>query len=92
MVLMARFLPKTRLYGAMVPHTVSGVKTGQEVEAHEAGLLGREGVTISLLRPGGKARFDDEILDVISDGELVEAGRRVRVIGASGASLLVRVV
>jgi hypothetical protein len=47
-------------------------------------------VTISQLYPGGKARFGELTLDVLTEGELVEKGRRVKIIGHTGADALVK--
>ena len=51
--------------------------------------MGQTGVTISPLRPGGKARFGEGIVNVISDGEMLDAGVNVKVIGASGLDAVV---
>jgi membrane-bound serine protease (ClpP class) len=47
------------------------------------------GVAISPLRPGGKAQFGNDILDVISQGELIDKGSRVKIIGHSGTAAVV---
>ena len=44
-------------------------------------------MTISPLRPGGKAQFGDAILDVMSQGDMLPKGTAVRII-SGGASLL----
>jgi membrane-bound serine protease (ClpP class) len=85
-------LPKTPLYRAVVSQSVSGVKTEAALEQQQKSRHGQVGVTISTLRPGGKAQFGEEILDVISQGEMVAKGTRVRVIGHSGGEALVEVI
>lgn len=85
-------LPKTSMYHTLVSQSTSGVTTTAALEQQHATRLGREGVTISKLRPGGKAQFGDEILDVISQGELVEQGTRVRIIGSRGTDALVEAI
>ncbi len=89
---LSRFLPKTSLYQKVVSHSASGVKTEAALTRQKVSRQGQVGVTISPLRPGGKARFGDEILDVLSQGDLVAAGTKVRVIGFSGSEALVEVV
>lgn len=39
--------------------------------------------------PGGKAQFDDELLDVITRGEMVAKGQRVKIIGHTGPNAIV---
>lgn len=42
--------------------------------------IGDEGVTISALRPVGKANFHDHILEVKTSGNYMEQGQRVKII------------
>ena len=52
-------------------------------------LAGQEGVTITMLRPVGVARFGDRRVDVVTDGELIEKGERVLVIEVEGSRVVV---
>ena len=85
-------LPKTSFYRAVVSQSASGVKTEAVFAQQNKSRLGRTGVSLSALRPGGKAQFGEEILDVISQSEMVPKGTPVRIIGSSGAEALVEVV
>jgi membrane-bound serine protease (ClpP class) len=60
--------------------------------SHREDLVGREGVARSQLRPSGTADFDGERLDVVTRGELVDAGSRIRVIENRGNRIVVRAV
>jgi membrane-bound serine protease (ClpP class) len=51
--------------------------------------VGKRGITVTALRPAGKARFGDEVLDVLTDGNFVRAGRAVRVDDVQGARIQV---
>jgi len=53
-------------------------------------LTGKVGVTDSDLNPSGTVLIDNEIYDVTTDGELVEAGRGVRVIRVRGMKIWVK--
>jgi membrane-bound serine protease (ClpP class) len=90
--LASRILPKTPLYRAVVSQSASGVKTEAVFEEQRKARHGQTGVTVSALRPGGKAQFGEDILDVISQGEMVPKGTPVRIIGYSGTEALVEVV
>ncbi len=62
----------------------------QESLVHWDYLLGKRGVTVTPLTPSGKARFGDELVDVISDGDLVAAGTDVTVAEVRGNEVVVR--
>jgi len=91
-LILSRFLPKTSVYRKVVSQSASGMKTEAVLERHKASRQGQIGVTVSPLRPGGKARFGDENLDVISQGDFVAAGTKVRIIGSSGSESVVEPV
>lgn len=52
--------------------------------------LGKRGTAVSPLRPAGIAHFDGERVDVVSDGELIEAGEPITVIRVDGNRIVVR--
>ncbi|MEL7609117.1 MAG: NfeD family protein [Bacillota bacterium] len=53
-------------------------------------LVGREGVALNLLRPAGNADFDGTRLDVVTSGEFIEKGKRVRIERVEGMRILVK--
>jgi membrane-bound ClpP family serine protease len=55
-------------------------------------LLGKRGQTLTQLTPSGKARFGDEDVDVISDGEVVPRGSKVLVADVRGNRVLVQFI
>jgi membrane-bound serine protease (ClpP class) len=54
-----------------------------------AGMVGREGVALTALRPAGRAEFDDLLLDVVTEGDFVDRGDRVRILDVSGNRVVV---
>ena len=52
--------------------------------------LGRTGTALSPLRPAGIADVDGARVDVVSDGEFIEAGAPVEVIRVDGNRIVVR--
>lgn len=72
-----------------------------ETESNEAGyrsaedmqvFLNKEGITTTVLRPAGMAEFDDVKLNVVSDGEFIQSGTRVRIVRVEGGRIVVRTV
>lgn len=88
--LLSRILPKTNAYQAMVSQGASGAQTEASIESAQQQRLGQVGVALSTLRPGGKAQFGENILDVVSEGDLIEKGSHVRIIGNSGHEAVVK--
>ncbi len=50
------------------------------------------GETLSALRPSGKMQFGDHIVDVVTEGDFVDPGVSVKVIGKQGSRVVVRPV
>ncbi|MDB6066835.1 MAG: hypothetical protein JWR26_3043, partial [Pedosphaera sp.] len=90
--ILARLLPKTSVYSSLVSQGASGVTSVMEQEQQQTSRIGQKGVAVSTLRPGGKAQFGNEILDVITQGEMIPKGQSVRIIRASGAESVVESV
>lgn len=91
-LVLARFLPRTPVFRRLVSQSASGVVSVVEMETRQAERRGWTGVTVSPLRPGGKARFGEALLDVISRGEAIDLGRPVRIIQHSGPVAVVEEV
>lgn len=91
-IALAGFLPKTRLFHNLVSETASGVSSVEQIESQLSSRIGQTGVAIATLCPGGKARFDDQLLDVITRGEMVERGKPVKIIGHTGSNAIVQEV
>jgi len=64
----------------------------RETFADFAFLQGKRGRTTTQLTPSGKARFGDEVINVISDGELISSGTDVYVVEVRGNRVLVQPV
>jgi len=56
----------------------------------DSNLLGQMGGSVSVLRPSGKARFGDNIVDVVSDGPFINPGTSVEVVRVEGNRVFVR--
>lgn len=71
----------------------------KETESNEAGyrssedmqvFLEKEGVTTTVLRPTGMAEIDGTKLNVVSDGEFIPQGTKIRVTRVEGSRIVVR--
>ena len=55
-------------------------------------FVGKQGVTRTALRPAGIAEFDDVKLNVVSDGDFIDAGENILVERVEGNRIVVRQV
>lgn len=55
-------------------------------------LVGKIGYAQTVLRPSGTAIFDDERLDVVSEGGFIGQGNKVKIVSTQGSRIVVREV
>lgn len=86
-----RYLPNTRVGRHLVLSTDLTAKSGFTSEPlAEHDLVGKLGVAMSTLRPAGIADIEGKRIDVVSDGEFIEAGQPIRVDHVDGNRVVVR--
>ncbi len=88
----ARFLPSIPIYRRMMTTGVSGELGIAQLESEQERLIGSEAVAVSVLRPGGRIRIGGRFIDAVSRGEMVPAGRRVRIVAFSGRDCVVELL
>ncbi len=81
--------PKTRLGKNFILETDSSVENGYIAVEDMQRYLGKEGVSVTILRPSGIAKVDGERLDVITDGQFVEKGVAVKVVKTGAGKIIV---
>jgi len=91
MPLLSRVLPKIPVAGRLV---MAEAHAAAEPPVPESSPMlridvGEEGVVHSVLRPVGKVRFGGDLLDAMSEGDVIEPGTRVRVVRCEGNRLIV---
>jgi membrane-bound serine protease (ClpP class) len=102
--LVSRFLPSIPLFNEMIltppgadalsgprlrPELTGSVVVNPVLERDQL-LIGKQGRSVTVLRPAGKAQIADEFVDVVSEGPFISAGRRIEVIAVSGNRVVVR--
>jgi membrane-bound ClpP family serine protease len=66
------------------------VLADREALANYERFLGQQAVTTTQLTPSGKARFGAELIDVISDGEVIDRDQQVVVVAVHGNRVIVQ--
>lgn len=87
-VIWVKFFPRSRL-GKSLTLADNG-KSFKSASLEFMDLLGKEGVTMSVLRPAGIAKFDGKRVDVVTNGSWIESGKPVKVIQVQGIRILVK--
>ena len=88
-LLLGRYFPHSKFYLHMIPSSASGEEDSRKIVSFQEDILGKEGVALSVLRPGGKAQIEGRSLDVIAQSGMLPKGTRVRVISHSGTDAIV---
>jgi membrane-bound serine protease (ClpP class) len=87
---MVRYLPENIMFNTLVLSESTDRSRGYTgADTHDE-LLGSEGVTVTALRPSGTALLNDRRIDVVSDGDFIEKGARVKVVETANLKVVVR--
>lgn len=65
-------------------------KGWEEARPDLSGLVGQTGEALTALRPAGTAQFGEQRVEVMTEGEFVAPGTKVRVLAVEGARVTVR--
>src|SRR5437870_991963 len=93
--LLARYLPRTSIYRrfALMDSNPPGPSLAGVPRQFATALAltpGTHGTAVTVLRPSGKARFADHIVDVITEGEFIASQTPVTVIQTDGMRVVVK--
>jgi membrane-bound serine protease (ClpP class) len=97
-VVVGRYFPSLPLFRRMVLHPVpAGMEfdevTGKPIANSDGTyfhLLGEVGHCTTALKPTGKARFGESLIDVTADGFYIEPGTPVEVVEVQGSKVIVK--
>jgi membrane-bound serine protease (ClpP class) len=93
--LLARYLPRTSIYRrfALMDSNPPGPSLAGVPRQFATALTltpGTQGTAITVLRPSGKARFADHVVDVVTEGEFIAPQTPVTVIQTDGMRVVVK--
>ena len=83
---------KGRLSKTLILSEVLNTHSGFRATGDYEEFLGKEGISLTPLRPAGIAEFDGVKLDVVAEGEFIPGNTRVKVVNVSGRRIVVREV
>jgi len=83
-VSLARYLPGTSRFSRLILKDWSGDEKGYIATSSTENLLGMEGEVLTSLRPSGTVLVNGSRVDVVSDGEFIHKGEKIRITEVSG--------
>ncbi len=86
------FGKKLVLFNKMVLFDSARKEDGYVSNVNRTDLLGKEGITLTILRPAGTIVINNERIDAVSEGGFIEQDAKVKVIEVEGARIVVREV
>ncbi len=90
-LIVVRYFPRLPFGKRLILETNLPAKEGYESSpAEDHRWLGKQGLAVSDLHPSGIARFDEERVDVVSDGTFIDAGQPLKVVRIDGNRVVVR--
>jgi membrane-bound serine protease (ClpP class) len=91
-VAMLKALPRFAVFNRLVLGSRTPASEGyvSAPTEQDGDLIGREGVALSELRPVGVGLFDGKRIDIIAEGEFIEAQSAVKIVEARGNRTVVR--
>ncbi len=87
--LIGQFLPRTAVFRKLVLEQATTRQAGYAASEDTTSLVGQEGTAASSLRPAGIGIFGDRRFDVVTRGEYVQPGERIRIVESHGSRILV---
>lgn len=82
-----KFFPDSRLAKLVVSRKVVG-----DIGTEQPELVNQTGTAFTNLRPAGTALINGRRVDVVTEGQLIERGKSVKVVAVEGIRVVVRAV
>lgn len=84
-----KWLPHSWVWKKLVlAHTEEKAKGYSQIDME--GFIGKQGITITPLRPSGKVEIGGRYVDVVTEGDFLDKGSLVQVVRADGNEVVVR--
>ncbi len=88
-VLVLRSAKKGHLARKLILRSAARKEEGYSTTQDRKNWVGRQGVTLTVLRPSGMADFDGERLDVVTEGTYLPAKERIEIVRVEGRRIIV---
>lgn len=89
-IFLSKFLPKTTIWNRLILSQEEKPQEGFISNPDLGFLVGKEGKSITPLRPAGIALFDSTRVDVVTEGDFIKQNSTIEVIRVEGSKVIVR--
>ncbi len=89
---MVKTLPKTNMWNRLILRRNIDEKSGYTSNKKFSNLLKKEGEALTDLRPAGTAIINEKRYDVVTQGDYIEKGNRIKVVAIEGSKIVVQKV
>lgn len=87
-----RWLPRSKTFGRLILQKSTARREGYAASEDTRPLIGLFGTTFTALRPAGSAIFGERKIDVVTKGEYIPGGTRIRIVESHGSRIIVEAV
>ena len=84
------FGKRMKIFKKLILKDSTSTEKGYVSNRNRTELIGLEGIAITPLRPSGTVLIEDERIDVVSEGNFIQKGQKVKIIKAEGSRIVVR--
>jgi len=89
-IMLKVFGKRMNIFKKLILTDSTNTESGYVSNVNRLELIGREGITVTPLRPSGTVKLDDERLDVVAEGSFIENNTKVKVVKVEGSRIVVR--
>lgn len=91
MIIMVKvFGRRMNIFKKLILTDSTNTESGYVSNVNRLELLGREGITVTPLRPAGAVQVEEERLDVVAEGSYIAKGITVKIVKVEGSRIVVR--
>jgi membrane-bound serine protease (ClpP class) len=89
-LLSLKFIPRAGFWKKIILSFGEKKEEGFQVASSLESYLGKVGRTMTILRPAGRAIFEDKILDVMTEGEFIDRDKTIQIIRVEANKIFVK--
>lgn len=91
-VIVYRSAKKGKLSKKLILWQAAKREDGFSATEDASALVGQEGVALTVLRPSGTGEFAGRRLDIVTDGDFIERGTKIKIVRTEGRRIVVKPV